>query len=403
MGHSHAGTQTIENPGKLKLSNTFTIVFAALALVGVGAFLGTVGSDPVKAWTSFLRGHFFFMQVSVAALFFVAITWITTSMWSAPLRRIAESFTAYLPVALVSTLILFLGMKHLYPWTHPEHVKGDLILEAKQAYLNMPFFMIRNFGAVAIWMFFARKLVGSSLATDLGANYKAVWESNRKFSIAFLMVFAVSFTLTAFDQLMSLDPHWFSTMFGVYMFAGSYQTFFAFLVITMLLLKRAGYLEKLLNENHLHDVSKFMFAFTVFWAYTGFSQYMLIWYANMPEETGYFLLRFNSGWEKYTLGLFIVKFIFPFLALLPRGNKRHPGIAFAVAVWILFTQYYDLNWLIQPQFRAEGPSIGFTEVAVFLGFAGMFGLMVTQFLKRHNVVAIRDSYLADSAFHHHVQ
>ena len=220
------------------------------------------------------------MQISVAGLFFVAITWITTSMWSAPLRRIAESFTAYLPIALVSTVILFLGMKHLYPWTHPEHVEGDLVLEAKQAYLNMPFFMIRDFLAVVVWMIFAKKLVGSSLATDLGADYKAVWESNRKFSVAFIMVFAVSFTLIAFDQLMSLDPHWFSTMFGVYMFAGSYQCLFAALAIMMILLRRAGYLKQIVNENHLHDVAKFLFAFTVFWAYTGFSQYMLIWYAS---------------------------------------------------------------------------------------------------------------------------
>lgn len=402
MGHSHTETQVIQNPGKLNVSMAMTGIFSVLALLGMGTFITTVGSDPVRAWTSFLRGHFFFMQVSVAALFFVAITWITISMWSAPFRRIAESFTAYLPVALLSTIILIFGMKYLYPWVDPAHVHGDYVLESKQGYLNVPFFIIRNVGAVLIWMFFARKLVGSSLATDFGADYKSVWASNKKFSIAFIMFYAISFSLSSFDQLMSLDPHWFSTMFGVYLFAGSYQTFFAGLIIMLVLLKRAGYLEKIINENHYHDVAKFMFAFTIFWAYTGFSQYMLIWYANLPEETGYFLRRFNGGWENVSLGLFIAKFVLPFLILLPRGNKRHEGVIFLTAIWILGTQYYDLNWLIQPEFRPEGFSIGFVEIAIFLGFFGLFGLMVTQFLKRHNIVAVRDAYLPEAVFHHHV-
>ncbi|NDG84383.1 MAG: hypothetical protein EBX52_05000 [Proteobacteria bacterium] len=193
--------------------------------------------------------------------------------------------------------------------------------------------------------------------------------------------------MSAFDQLMSLDPHFFSTMFGVYTFAGSYQTFFAFLSIFVILMKRAGYLKGLVNENHIHDIAKLMFAFTVFWAYTGFSQYMLIWYANLPEETGYFLLRFNDGWTPWTISLFVGKFFMPFFLLLPRGNKRSEEVVFLTAVWIIVMQFLDLNWMIQPQVFELGPRILVADIGVWLGFLGVFGILVTRFLKRHNVVA----------------
>ncbi len=191
-------------------------------------------------------------------------------------------------------------------------------------------------------------------------------------------------------------------MFGVYVFAGFYQSFFSLLVIIAIIMKRTGYLSQVFNENHLHDLAKWMFAFTVFWAYTWFSQYMLIWYANMPEETGYFILRFNPGWENLTIALFMGKFVFPFLALLPRGNKRCENLVLLVAVWILGSEYFDLSWIIQPQFSPNGMRIGFAEIGTWLGFFGVFGLLLTRFLKKNNVVAIKNPYLADSAFHHHV-
>jgi hypothetical protein len=262
--------------------------------------------------------------------------------------------------------------------------------------------VIRTLIAVVGWILFARKIVGASLRSDTGVPYQPIFEGNRKFGVAFLAFFAISFSMSAFDQLMSLDPHFFSTMFGVYTFAGSYQTFFAFFAIVVILLKRAGYLNQVVNENHIHDIAKLMFAFTVFWAYTGFSQYMLIWYANLPEETGYFLLRFNEGWTPWSISLFVGKFFLPFFLLLPRGNKRSEEIVFLTACWIIAMEYLDLNWMIQPQVFSEGPKFHFADFGIWLGFLGVFGLFVIRFLKRNNVLAIRDPYLADSAFHHHI-
>jgi hypothetical protein len=394
--------QKIENPGTLRGSSALTGIFSVFVLVGIVSFFALFSADQKHAWSALLRGHFYFLAVSMTALFFVVIQWVTTSMWSAPVRRIAEGFTAYIPFILVSTLLVFLGSKSLFMWLDPHHSHGDPVIEGKLGYLNMTFFSIRTVIAVLGWMFFANKIVGASLKSDAGGDYQPIYEGNRKWGVAFLVFFAITFSMGAFDQLMSLDPHFFSTMFGVYTFAGAYQTFFAMLAIVVILMKRAGYLNKVVNENHLHDIAKLMFAFTVFWAYTGFSQYMLIWYANLPEETGYFLLRFNEGWTPWSIGLFAGKFLLPFFLLLPRGNKRSEEIVFLTACWILITEYFDLNWMIQPQIFAEGPKFSPADFGVWIGFFGVFGLLVSRFYKKHNVLAIKDPYLPDSVYHHHI-
>jgi hypothetical protein len=402
MGNAHAIDHKIENPGVLKGAKSLDVVFGLLVAIGLVSFFVLLSGSQEHAWSALLRAHFYFLGLSVCALFFVVLQWITSSMWSAPVRRVAESFTAYIPVILVSTLLVFLGSKHLFQWTNLDKIKGDAVVEGKLGYLNMTFFVIRTLVAVGGWILFSRKIVGASLRSDSGVPYQPIFEGNRKLGVAFLAFFAITFSMSAFDQLMSLDPHFFSTMFGVYTFAGSYQTFFAMFAIVVILLKRAGYLGKVVNENHLHDIAKFMFAFTVFWAYTGFSQYMLIWYANLPEETGYFLLRFNDGWTPWTISLFVGKFFMPFFLLLPRGNKRSEVVVFMTACWILGMQYLDLNWMIQPQIFSAGPQIHWGDVGVWFGFLGMFGFMVTRFLKKNNVVAIKDPFLSDSVFHHHI-
>lgn len=402
MGNAHAVEHKIENPGVLKGGNTLSVVFFIMGILGLVSFLVLLSESREHAWTAFLRAHFYFLGVSMCALFFVVIQWVTTSMWSAPVRRIAEAFTGYIPFILVSTLVLFLGGHSLFEWTHVEEVSKDPVIAGKLGYLNMTFFVIRTLIAVVGWILFARKIVGGSLRSDTGVPYQPIFEGNRKFGVAFLAFFAISFSMSAFDQLMSLDPHFFSTMFGVYTFAGSYQTFFAFFAITVILLKRAGYLGQVVNENHIHDIAKLMFAFTVFWAYTGFSQYMLIWYANLPEETGYFLLRFNEDWTPWSISLFVGKFFLPFFLLLPRGNKRSEEVVFLTSCWIIVMQYLDLNWMIQPQVFSGGPRFHVADVGVWVGFLGAFGLLVTRFLQRNNVIAIRDPYLSDSVFHHHI-
>ncbi len=402
MGHAHAD-QKIENPGVLKSAGAWTGIFGVLIVIGLISFFALFsGGDHAHAWTAVLRSHFYFMGISICAVFFLAIHWITTSMWSSAVRRLAEGFTNYLPFVLVSTILVFLGAKSLYKWTDLAYVHADPVVLGKAGYLNMGFFMTRTLIAIAGWYFFAKKLVGYSLKSDTATEFKPLYETARKVAVAFIVFFAITFSMSAFDQLMSIDAHFFSTMFGVYIFAGSFQSFWAVLAIVTIIMKRNGYLGKIVNTNHVHDIAKMMFAFTVFWAYTAFSQYMLIWYANLPEETAFFILRFSPAWTGWSLGLFIGNFCLPFLILLPRGNKRSDEVVFLSACWILVMHYFDYNWLIQPQFYQDGPVFSPFDVGVWLGFLGVFGLCVTAFYKKNNLVAIKDPYLPESVFHHHI-
>jgi hypothetical protein len=396
MGH----VTEIRNPGPLKLQSSTTTLFLALAVIGLAALAGGIAMDAKRGWSSLLLNHFFFMSLAVGGLFISAIQFLTSAMWSAPIRRLSESFTAYLPVVLLATIVIFFGIPQIYEWSHPEVVKGDIILEHKAAYLNVPFFIIRNLVAIAIWFFFAKKIVGNSVAQD--ANGDLVYTNrNKVLAPIFLILFAVAFSMASIDLLMSLDPHWFSTMFGVYTFAGLFTSSLAMTALFAIKLRRNGMLKEVVNENHLHDIGKFMFAFTIFWAYIAFSQFMLIWYANLPEETMYFMHRLEGKWYYVSVFLLFGKFLVPFFALLPREAKRSESRLIKVAIWMLFAHWIDLIWIVQPEFFREGPRIGWIEIAGLVGFAGLFGLTVTRFLSKNSVLAARDPKLAESVFHHH--
>jgi hypothetical protein len=398
---SHSTTATIKNPGTYEVSSGLKNLLITFSAIGIATFGIGLKLDPARAWASFVHNHFYFMSLALGGLFFAALQWITGAMWSAPVRRLGESLTAYLPLVFVMFMILYLGIPQLYVWSHAEHVSGDLVLQGKSGYLSPTFFGIRNLIAIAIWVLFAKKMVGNSLAQDQSHDYGLTLK-NRTLAPAFIALFAISYTMASFDQLMSLDPHWFSTMFGVYCFAGLiYSTFAAICLLSLYLLDK-GKLNGIVNVNHMHDLGQFMFGFTVFWAYIGFSQFMLIWYANLPEETGYFIHRFHGSWAWVSAFLLFGKFLVPFFVLLPRHAKRNLCTLKKVAWFMMLAQWIDVLWMVQPEFFAEGPRFGITEVGVALGFIGIFGLAVTRFLGRHNVVAIGDPRLAEAVFHHHL-
>jgi hypothetical protein len=391
---------TIQNPGKFEFSPSVRTGFVILAVVGIVTFLAGLKISPERAWTSFVINHFYFMSLALGGLFFASIQWITSAMWSAPVRRLAESFTAYLPVVLVTFAILCLGVPKLYSWSHAEHVVGDLVLEGKSGYLSVGFFIIRNVLAIGVWLFFGFKMIRNSLAQDKSGDY-ALTVKNRMISPIFLILFGVLYTMASFDQLMSLDPHWFSTIFGVYCFAGLFYIVLAFTAIMTVYMLSRQKLTGIVNDNHLHDLGKFMFAFTIFWAYIAFSQFMLIWYANLPEETGYYLHRFHGDWKWVSLFLLIGKFMVPFFILLPREAKRNPRILLGVGIFMLIAHWIDLMWIVQPEFFSDGPRFGWAEIGITLGFIGIFGFTMSRFLARNNIVAIGDPRLAESVFHFH--
>jgi hypothetical protein len=396
-GNTHG---TIQNPGTFEVSGGLKALFVIFVLIGAGAFVAGLSADSHRTWASFLLNNFYFMSLAIGGLFIAAIQWLTSAMWSAPVRRISESFTAYLPVGLIAVVVLFFGLHHLYVWTDAAHMHGDKVLEGKKAYLNIPWFMIRNIGAVVVWILFTVKLVGNSIKQDTTRD-PSLTRTNKSWSPIFLILFAVTYTLSSFDQMMSLDPHWFSTMFGVYCFAGLFYSSLALTCLVTLYLRAQHKLDGIVNDNHLHDLGKFMFAFNVFWAYIAFSQFMLIWYANLPEETSYFIHRFHGGWFYVSVFLLVGKFMVPFFLLLPRDSKRNPCMLAFVGVWMMIAQWIDVYWMVQPQFFAEGPRFGWIEAGSILGFLGLFAIAVSRFLAKNNIVAIGDPRLADSVFHHH--
>lgn len=380
-------------------SSTLKVLILGLIGVGLIAFgLGLFLSEE-RVWTSYLVSFFYFSCLGLGGLFFAAIQHITKAGWSTSIRRYAEAMTAFIPFILVGSLILLLGAKVLFPWTHEDVINSSTLIKAKTAYLNIPFMAIRLVICSLGWFAFKWFIVGNSTNQDQSGDSQLTLK-NVGLSIAFIVFFALSFSFFSVDLLMSLLPTWYSTIFGVYCFAGLFQATFAVLALMIIFMKRAGFVKGYITVEHLHDIVKFMKGFTVFWAYIAFSQFMLIWYANIPEETEYYIMRSQNGWLAISFLLLIFRFIVPFIALLPRGLKRNENHVIAVSVLVLVMQYIDIYWMVYPNFNEGNIKFGVLEIGLFLGFLGLFLLAVTSFFKKYSVVALKDPRLHEAINHH---
>lgn len=390
----------LQAPGRLNVTTKMKTLYSVLMFLGLGAFIVTLMTDQERAWHAYLTSFFYFVSLALGGLFFAAINHLTSAGWSVNVRRFSESLTSFLPVAVIGAIVLVIGGDQLYIWLNPEAVKADPLLLHKAGYLNPVFFWIRTAAFFGIWLFFGKALVGNSLKQD-ESGAASLTKKNLTLSVAFILLFALSYSFFSVDTLMSLEPHWFSTIFGVYAFAGLFQSTMAVLCLMSIYFMKKGMVKGYVDENHLHDLGKFLFAFTVFWAYIAFSQYMLIWYANIPEETIFFIPRTHGSWMYVSVALILFKFIVPFIALLPRWAKRRPAHLAVVSVLILIMQYVDLYWLVYPNLNHDQPVFSLPELLIFLGFAGAFLFTVTRFLGRHSIIPIKDPRI-DESIHHHV-
>ena len=387
---------TIKNQEAIKNSTTVFISIGVIAIV-MALFFGL----QERLWHAYLLSYFFFLLLPLGGLFFISIQHATGAGWSVTVRRLSEALTAYLPMALILTLPLIYGAFSLYDWLDADKIAKDPLLAHKSPYLNLPFFIIRLAVFFGGWIFFARKLVSFSLNQDKDGDVK--WtKKSVKYSVIFLLFFALSLSLISVDLLMSLDAHWFSTIFGVYVFAGVFQSIFAILILfsAWLIKQDKAKYKDLINENHLHDLGKFLFAATIFWAYIAFSQYMLIWYANLPEETTFFISRSQGTWAFVSISLIVFKFILPFLFLLPRWVKRKWETMIPAACLILFMQFVDIYWLIYPHLDSTFPRFSWLEICVFLTFLGVFLRSVFAFLEKNSPVPLKDPREQESLSHH---
>jgi len=370
-----------------------------MMFLGLIAFLMTLYKDPSRAWHSYLTSFFYMMSLALGGLFFTAIQHVTNAGWSVNVRRISESFMAFLPMGFVLGIVFLFGAPQIYSWLDPAAVAQDPLLQHKSGYLNQTFFWIRFVGFFVVWIVLSKLMVGNSLKQDETGD-ESLTVKNVKISVIGILVFALTYSFFSVDTIMALEAHWFSTIFGVYAFSGLFQSTVALMILIALYLIKKGQLKGIVTMDHMHDLGKFLFGFTVFWAYIAFSQFMLIWYANLPEETFFFVPRSTGSWAWVSVALIVFKFIVPFFALLPKWAKRTPNHLSMVCYLILIMQYIDIFWVVYPHYDEHSVALGLPEILMFLGFMGVFLYTITRFLSKHSVVAFRDPRKHESDHHH---
>lgn len=344
---------------------------------------------------AYLVSFTFFLSLSLGGLFFVILQHLTRSGWSVVLRRLAECIASNLWLLAVLALPIIPGIRHLYHWADADAVARDHLLHGKEPYLNVPFFLVRLTIYFVVWIalaaFFRRNSVRQDATGEVGLTLRM-----QKWSAPGMLLFGVTITFAAFDLLMSLDPHWYSTIFGVYYFSGGVLGFFALLTLTALLLQRSGRLTGVVTAEHYHDLGKLVFAFSIFWAYIAFSQYMLIWYADIPEETVWYLRRQSGEWAFVGLILLFGHFVVPFLVLMSRGAKRRTLVFAACSVWVLLMHLVDVYWLVMPQAAPMSAKPAVVDVACLIGVGGLYIAGIALSLRRQALVPLRDPRLGES-------
>ena len=349
-----------------------------------------------RFYPSYLAAFVFYLSLCLGALFFVLIQHVTRAGWSVAVRRLAEAVApnVLVPMAFLAIPVL-VSLRSLYPWTDAAVVAADPVLRSKEAWLNVPFFLARTALYFTVWSLCAIWFHRTSVRQDASGD-KRLTLSMEATSTAALILFAFTVTFFAFDFLMSLTPHWASTIFGVYFFAGCILGFFALMTILALSVQRAGLLLQAITVEHYHDLGKLIFAFTVFWAYIGFSQYMLMWYANLPEETFWYAARQTGSWTYWSLLLLFGHFIVPFLALLSRNAKRRKPLLAIGACWMLAMQWADVYWIVMPAKSPGRVPLSLIDLALLIGMGGVFFAFVVHRLSAASLIPTQDPRLAES-------
>lgn len=391
------------------------LIAAALAL-GVG-FTGVGGVTLKHALASYLVGVMGVLAICLGATFFVLVFHLMQAGWTATLRRQFENVMSFLPYAWL-LLLPVVGVelvKHgvLFRWMSPD-MAGDLVLNKKAGFFYWPgaighglplFFLLRTFIYGGFWFFLTRRLI--SLSREQDATGSVEPSAKARFTAAWGMpVFALSTAFVAFDYMMSLDFRFFSTMWGVYYFAGA--AFSAVAVVTFLLtrLRGSGKLQGVVTSEHFHDLGKLMFSFTVFWAYIAFSQYFLYWYANLPEETAYFQHRYQGPWLYLGVFLMVGHFAVPFLLMISRIPKRNPATIGVLALWAVLVHFADIFWIVRPMVRtgpdldAPVPTMGYlVDALAIVGVLLVFAGFVTRRVGSSPLVAVNDPYIHEGLSH----
>jgi len=374
---------------------------ASLSRLGIVIFVvGTILSllaffvDQERAIFNYLVTYMMIVSIGLGSLFLIGLEYIAGADWSTPIRRIPEFFAMLLPVLFVLVIPILVFNHDLFHWAHKEAVADDKILQGKAPYLNVTFFIVRTFVFIGLWSLFYFVMTRNSRKQDETKD-QTLTKKNIRLGAIFIPVFALSITFTAVDLMMSLEPHWFSTIYGVYYFAGTVVASLAAITIAVILLKEKGYFGSWMTNDHLFSLGALLFAFVNFWAYIAFSQFMLIWYADLPEETFWYLIRWEGGWVFISILLIVVHFFVPYFALLTQPSKMNPKVLKFIAVWLLFAHLLDMFWLIMPNMGSMKSGYVFSWIDLVFPIAGT-GLVILVFAfaaKKANLIPIGDPKL----------
>ena len=348
---------------------------------------------------AYLLNFCFYVSLSLGALFFIIMQHLTRAGWSVAVRRLAECLAATLPfwglLFLPILLLVLVRDGTLYEWNDASRVREDSLLQLKEPYLNWWFFALRAVVYLGVWALLARFYWRKSVAQDETGDKKYTLQM-QWWSGPATLAFAATVSFASFDWLMSLDPYWFSTMYGVYFFSGCTVSFFAALAIVMVAVQQRGMLQDSITVDHYHDIGKWLFGFVFFWGYIAFSQYMLIWYANIPEETTWYLARQTSGWAWVSVLLLFGHFLIPFCGLLSRGAKRNKYVLAGWAAWLLLMHWIDLYWLVMPKLGDGGPTFGFVDLFCVLGMGALYLGILIRIAGDRGLIPARDPRLDES-------
>ena len=391
-----------------------------LMIIGLIALILGFVSDSHSAWPSLLFNTYFFLGISVFAVFFIALQYVAEASWSIVLKRIPEAIISFLPITgiimmiIVITAVLHFGGNHIYHWMETgimdqfiidengnemENPKYDKIIAGKKAFLNTSFFIIRSIIYIIGWIYFGRKLKQLSINED---KHGGLDNYNKGFrtSAWFMVFFAITSSVASWDWIMSIDTHWFSTLFGWYIFSEWAVIGFVAILLITLYLKRLGYLEHV-NESHIHDLGKYVFAFSLVWTYMWFSQFMLIWYSNIPEEVAYYTARLEVENYKFLFWFRVaINFLFPIILLMSRDAKRNNTRLIFVCIVILIGHWINSYLLVVPGTLNKHGHIGFTEIGMGLGFLGLFIFVVFNSLSKTPLETKNHPFLDESKHLH---
>jgi hypothetical protein len=408
--------EKFEIPQRFK---TWSFALMAIGIVSIILLYIThgakAGSDPeavherARFWSSLLQNSVFFLLVVNAAMFFLCATILAWAGFTTSFRRVVEAIASCVPVigvicGAILLAIVFGGDHAIYHWTDEQHVANDKILSWKKAFLNKTFFTVWTVLTIVLWSLLGRKIRSLSLSTDKGKmsveeGKKFQW-TNTVWSAIFLFVFALTVMSTIpWLWLMSIDAHWYSTMYSWYTFASTFVSGISLIALFVIFLKNKGYLEYT-SEEHLHDLGKFMFAFSVFWCYLWFSQYMLIWYSNQPEETKYFEPRVEGVYRGIFFLNIIINFIAPLLLLMKRGAKRNYTTMTILAVLIIFGHWLDFFQMVHPATSKDHVPMMLYDLGIGLGFVGLIMFIVGRTLAKHPLVPKNHPFFKESVIHH---